>query len=149
MASGCLPSAFFKICALRAVLGFRVSSIGKRLSFLPLSPHIVAQVQAASHRACAAAHCPAVMSFLLLQEDAMLLAIGIFDLYISSCWGCATADQLHGERLLASNYLQDQPTRMCASQQATLQTSVSLQDMGAVLSLPLSQSLTSSEFHMH
>lgn len=82
---------------------------------------------------------------LLVQENALLLTMGIFLLYISSCWGHATADQLHGERLLASHYLQDQPNGMYPSQQATLQTSVSIQDMGAVLSPDVSQSLNSSE----
>ena len=85
------------------------------------------------------------MSLLLLQADALLPTMGTFYLYISSCWGRAIADQLHGERLLASHYLQDQPSGMRSSQQATLQTSVSIQDMGAVLSPALSQSLTSSE----
>ena len=58
---------------------------------------------------------------------------------------CAIADQLHGERLLASHYLQEQPSTMCSLQQAPLCTSVSIQDMGVVLSPALLQNRTSGE----
>ena len=71
--------------------------------------------------------------------------VAFADVNGSSYWCRATADQLHGERLLTSQYLQDQLSGMRRSQQAPLQTSVSIGDMGAVLSPALSQSLTQSE----
>ena len=55
------------------------------------------------------------------------------------------ADQLHGERLLASRYLQDQPSGIQSSQQIPLHTSVSIQDMGAMPSPALSQNSTAGE----